>query len=731
DLPFERLVEELAPERDLSRNPLFQTMFVLQNAPDGDAWNLPGLRVEPIPTTTHDAKFDLSMYLAEAPDGGLDGAIVYTTDLFDRTTMDHLVGHFSTLLAAASTRPDARLSDLDPLDPAERRRILVEWNDTATDYPDTATIHRLFEERAELSPEAVAVTCGSDTLTYRELNERANRLAHHLRAHHDIAPDTPVGVCLDRSPEMVWALLGILKAGAAYVPLDPDHPADRLAYLVEDTATPLVVTHTSHADRLPAGTAYLALDRDRAAIAGQPADNPVPTAGPHDLSYVIYTSGSTGRPKGVRIEHQGVVNYLAGMQHEFPITEGEGFLQATPLSFDVSAYEIFWPLWRGANVVLVPGSERLDMRHVNGLMREHRIVGLHFVPSLLELFVAEVRAEDCTHLRYAFASGEPLQPTLVSRFVERFPGDLINLYGATEVSVDTTFWRASRIDPLGPVRAGRPMINQTVYVLDRAGRPVPPGVAGEVFLGGASVGRGYHNRPELTAERFVTDPFTGGADARMYRTGDLGRFTPTGDLDLLGRADRQVKLRGVRIELGEVEAMLLTHPTIGSCAVVVREDNPGDKRLTAYCVPAPERTIEVPELRAWCAETLPRALTPAAFVALDALPLTSNGKVDHKTLPAPDGEIGVREVDFVGPEGEIEEEIARLMAEILGVERVGRHESFFELGGHSLLATQLVNRIEMSTGVRVSLRKLFLLPSIAGIKTQLIELFETEDQPSQ
>ncbi|WP_406278246.1 amino acid adenylation domain-containing protein [Embleya sp. NBC_00896] len=729
DLPFERLVEELAPERDLSRNPLFQTMFVLQNVPDTNNWNLPDLSIEPISTTAHDAKFDLSMYLAEAADGSLDGAIVYTTDLFDDATMGRLVEHFRNLLVAVTTRPDACLSELDMLAPAERRRILVEWNDTAADYPDTATVHRLFEERAERCPDATALTCGSDTLTYRELNERANRLAHHLR-DLGIGPDSLVGVCLERGPDMICALLGILKAGGAYVPLDPDHPADRLAYLVEDTAAPLIVTHTSHTDRLPADTPYLAIDHDWPVIAGRPRTNPAPLAGPHDLSYVIHTSGSTGRPKGVRIEHQGVVNYLAGMQDEFPITEGEGFLQATPLSFDVSAYEIFWPLWRGAKVVLVPGAERLDMECVTRLMRDHRVVGLHFVPSLLELFVAEVHAEDCTHLRYTFCSGEPLQPSLVRRFVDGFPGDLINLYGATEVSVDTTFWRASRTHPQGPVLAGRPMINQTVYVLDRAGRPVPAGVLGEVYLGGASVGRGYHNRAELTAERFVPDPFAGAPDARMYRTGDLGRFTPTGDLDLLGRVDRQVKLRGVRIELGEIEATLLSYPTVGTCAVVVREDSPGDKRLTAYCVAALDRTIDVPALRAWCGETLPRAMMPSAFVILDALPLTPNGKVDHKALPSPDGECGDTDADFVAPRDEIEMAIANVMTEILGVDRVGVHDSFFELGGHSLLATQLVNRIEMSTGVRVSLRKLFLLPSIAGIKTQLIELFELEDQLS-
>ncbi|WP_225830732.1 non-ribosomal peptide synthetase [Streptomyces sp. NK08204] len=725
DLPFERLVEELAPDRDLSRNPLFQTMFALQNTPGADAWNLPDLSAEPVETPVRDAKFDLSMYLAEAADGTLDGAMVYADDLFTEHTAHRLVGHFTNLLAAATARPHSALSEVEMLDAVERHRILAEWNDTAAPVPAT-TLHGLFEQRAAQDPDAVAVVCGSESLTYRQLDERANRLAHRLRAVPGIGADVPVGVCLERSPAMVWTLLGILKAGAAYVPLDPEHPADRLAYLVADSGAPLIVTDTAHAALLPEGPDLLAVDRPADLPDTLPTNAPEPVTDPGDLCYLIYTSGSTGRPKGVRIEHRGVVNYLAGMQHAFPLAPGEGFLQATPLSFDVSAYEIFWPLWQGARVVLVPGTDRLDMAEVSRLMRAHRVVGLHFVPSLLDLFVSRVRPGDCTHLRYAFASGEPLQPTLVSRFTERFPGDLVNLYGATEVSVDTTYWRASRTDPAGPVLAGRPMVNQTVYVLDPDRRPVPAGVLGEVYLGGDSVGRGYHQRPDLTAERFVADPFRGG---RMYRTGDLGRFTAAGELDLLGRVDRQVKLRGVRVELGEIEATLLTHGAVGVCAVVVREDTPGDKRLIAYCVPAPGGTVDVGVLREWAAERLPRAMMPSAFVILPELPLNRNGKVDHAALPAP-GSDGDSTAGYTAPRDEIEAEIAGIVAAVLGVERVGIHESFFEAGGHSLLAIQLVNQVESATGVRIGLRRLFQSPTVIGIKQQLIELFDAQEQDS-
>jgi acyl-coenzyme A synthetase/AMP-(fatty) acid ligase/acyl carrier protein len=435
---------------------------------------------------------------------------------------------------------------------------------------------------------------------------------------------------------------------------------------------------------------------------------------------VIYTSGSTGRPKGVMVEHRGIVAYLAGMQDAFPLRAGESFLQATPLTFDVSAYEIFWPLWQGGTVVLVPGADRLDMARVGSLMRRHRIAGLHFVPSLMDLFVAQVDPADCAGLRYAFCSGEALQETLVRRFAGRFGGDLINLYGATEVSVDTTYWRAV---PDAPVLAGRPMSNQRVYVLDGSLQPVPVGAVGEVYLGGKCVGRGYLNRAELTAERFRTDPFTGD---RMYRTGDLGRFTPDGDLDLLGRIDGQVKLRGVRIEPGEIEAVLLSHREVAACAVVAWEDGAKDKHLVAYCVPA-GGGLDVAALRALCRETLPPALVPAVFMVLPALPLTSNSKVDRKKLPPPDLEELTPSAAHVAPRDEIEQALAALWADLLGVDRVGVHDNFFEVGGHSLRAVQLVNQVERLTGIRISLRDLFLSPSIAGIKTQLLALIDAQE----
>ena len=714
DLPFERLVDELAPARDLSRNPLFDAMLVLQRNPPGSAWRLPGVEVEPFPLAAPDSETDLTVHLTQCDDGGATGSLYFSTELFDRSTAERMCGHLLTLLDGLARHPDVPVSEVGMISAAERERVLVTWNDTEGEFPAGRTLHELVAERAAACPDAPAVVCGDEVLTHGELNARACRLAHHLR-DRGVGPGVLVGVLLDRSPELVVALLGILKAGGAYVPLDPEHPAERLAFLLADTEARLVITQDDLAARLPEHTDRLLIDGD---WPRGPATEPEPSATPNDLAYVIYTSGSTGTPKGVLVEHEGVVNYLAGMQHEFPLRPGESFLQATPLTFDVSAYEIFWPLWRGGTVVLVPGASRLDMAEVSALMRRHRIVGLHFVPSLMDLFVTEADPAACAALRYAFCSGEALPATLARRFADRFPGDLVNLYGATEVSVDTTYWRAV---PDVPVRAGRPMLNQTMYVLDAAERPVPVGVVGEVYLGGRCVGRGYLNRPELTAERFRPDPFLG--HGRMYRTGDLGRFTADGRLDVLGRADGQIKLRGVRIEPGEIESVLLSDSAVAACAVVVRADQANDRHLVAYCVPAAGE-LDVAALRERCRRTLPRALVPAAFVPLPALPLNANGKVDRARLPDPEPVAAA--TTHVAPRDEVEEALAEIWADVLGVDHVGVHDDFFAAGGHSLRAVQLVNQVERLTGIRVSLKGLFLSPTIAGIKTQLLELIEDQ-----
>ncbi|TDV49927.1 non-ribosomal peptide synthetase [Actinophytocola oryzae] len=718
DLPFERLVEELAVGRDLSRNPLFDAMLVLQKNPPGSAWRLAGVEVEQYPLAAPDSETDLTLHLTQQDDGSAVGRLYFSTDLFDRSTVERMGEHLLVLLDELARQADVPISAVSMIPAVERARVLVEWNDTAGPFPAGRLLHELVAERAATHPDEPAVVGGGMVLTHGELDERARRLAHRLR-DLGVRPGVLVGVFLERCPELVVALLAILRAGGAYVPLDPEHPADRIGFVLDDTAARLVITQEDLADRLPATTDRLLVDADWPTVATYPATEPAPIATPSDLAYVIYTSGSTGRPKGVMVEHEGIVNYLAGMQHDFPLRPGDAFLQATPLTFDVSAYEIFWPLWQGGTVVLVPGATRLDMAHVSSLMREHRVVGLHFVPSLMDVFANEADPADCAALRYAFCSGEALPRTLVRRFAERFTGDLVNLYGATEVSVDTTYWRA---EPDTPVLAGRPMLNQTVYVLDAARRPVPVGVVGEVYLGGLCVGRGYWNRPELTEERFVLDPFQPGG--RLYRTGDLGRFTSDGQLDFLGRADTQVKLRGVRIELGEIEAALLSDPDVGACVVVLRQDQGGDKHLVAYCVGDGE--LDTVAVRERCAGLLPSVMVPAVFVALPELPLTSNGKVDRGRLPEPDLARVVTGAVHVPPGDEVEEAIAGVWADVLGVRDPGVHDDFFASGGHSLRAVQLVNQVERLTGVRISLRALFLTPTIAGVKSQLLAMIEDQ-----
>jgi amino acid adenylation domain-containing protein len=721
EVPFEWLVDRLAPERDLSRNPLFSHMFILQNNGTADFASA-GVRAESLPLPPRSAKFDLTLQLTEQPDGSLHGVIEYATALFDRETIERMSGHYLRLLDSIAADPGASVTDLAMISAAERQRVLVEWNDTAGPIPTGRTIHDLVAEQAVVRPDEPAVVCGDQMLTHGELHARANRLAAFLR-DRGVGTDDVVGVFLDRGPDLIVALLAVLKAGGAYLPLDPEHPAERLAFMLDDTAARMVITQSGLAGHLPERTDRLLVDEDWPLVASYPADEPAPRATPSDLAYVFYTSGTTGMPKGVLIEHGGVVNYLAGMQHAFPIRPADCFLQATPLTFDVSAYEIFWPLWQGGTVVLVPGATRLDMAHIGSLMRRHRIVGLHFVPSLMDMFVAQVDPADCPGLRYAFCSGEALPGPLVRRFTDRFGGELINLYGATEVSVDTTYWHAVSD---APVLAGRPMLNQRVYVLDGARQPVPIGAVGEVYLGGRCVGRGYLNRSELTAERFCVNPFGDDPDDRMYRTGDLGRFTADGELDVLGRIDNQVKLRGVRIEPGEIEAVLLSHPDVTACAVVVREDPEArDKHLVAYCVSAAGE-VDGAALRARCQRTLPPAMVPAVFVTVPVLPLSANGKVDRSRLPAPDLATLAPSATHVAPSDEIEEALAEVWTGVLGLDRVGIHDNFFEVGGHSLRAIQLVNQVEGLTGIRISLRDLFQAPTIVGIKTQLLE--QIEDQ---
>ncbi|MEV0810861.1 amino acid adenylation domain-containing protein [Micromonospora sp. NPDC050200] len=717
EVPFAKVVHELGLPRDVSRSPVFQAMFVLQNyemgrfsgVSDADAvsfrWTPMELRA---------TRFDFELHAVEVADG-IWGKLVFNTDLFTRDTVERMARRWTTLLAAVVAAPDTPVSALDLLAPAERA-LLASWNDTAADFPATQTLHGPIEERAARTPDAVALTIDGRSATYAELNAAANRVAHRLRAA-GVGPETLVGVCAERSVELVTGLLGVLKAGGAYLPLDPEYPADRLAFMVDDAAAPVVLVQEHLRDVLPAtGATVLALD-DAGVWAGQPADDPTPAAGPEHLAYVIYTSGSTGRPKGVPNTHRGIVNRLDWMQQTYRLGADDAVLQKTPASFDVSVWEFFWPLRVGARLVLARPGGHKDAGYLRDLLVAERVTTAHFVPSMLTVFLAEDGVEAATGLRRVICSGEELPLATAVDFTARLPGcELHNLYGPTEAAIDVSAWHCdpALLPGLTSVPIGGPIANLRLHVLDTRGNPCPVGVAGELHIGGVGLARGYHRRPALTAERFVPDPFSGEPGARLYRTGDLARWVlapgavpvgaeasatatgpaadgagrPAGVIEFLGRIDHQVKLRGLRIELGEIESALREQPEVTEAAVVVREDTPGDKRLTAYLVGAAEHAA----LRAALKETLPEYMVPAAFVTLDALPLTPNGKLDRKALPAP---VVTREasVALVEPRDDIERLLAGIWSEVLGVATLGIDDDFFDLGGHSMLATQVVAKI--------------------------------------
>ncbi|HEX9936868.1 MAG TPA: amino acid adenylation domain-containing protein, partial [Longimicrobium sp.] len=726
EVPFERLVAELQPERSLSHTPLFQVILTLQTA-GGGLGALPGLEVSPVEAERVSAKFDLSMELTPSS-RGLRGGLTYPTDLFERATVDRMLGHLEQVLEQVAADADVRLSQLELLGAAERALVLETWNDTAAEYPADRCIHELFEAQAARTPGAVAVRFEETSLTYAELNAHANRLAHHLRGH-GVGPEVRVGVCLERSLEMVVSLLAVLKAGGAYVPLDPGLPPERLAYMLDDSAVPLVLVQAALRDAVPAreGVAVLAVDALAERLAEEPAENPASGAGPDTLAYVIYTSGSTGRPKGVMNQHRGVVNRLVWMQAHFGIHAHDEVLQKTPFGFDVSVWEFFWPLQQGARLVMARPDGHRDPAYLHDVIEREGVTTLHFVPSMLQPFVEAVEAGRCASLRNVVCSGEALPPALVRRFYDRFAGPvaLTNLYGPTEAAVDVSWWTCAREDAAGVMPIGRPVWNTRLYVLDAGLKPVPVGTPGELYIGGVQVARGYQGRAAMTAERFVPDPFSPEGGARLYRTGDRARWRADGAIEYLGRLDFQVKVRGFRIELGEIEAALRQAPGVRDSAVVVREDETGDRRLVAYVV----GDAAAEALRDHLRRSLPEYMVPSAFVALDALPLTPNGKLDRKALPAP--ELASAEERYEAPADETEQALAAIWAEVLRVDRVGRHDNFFELGGHSLSAAQMVSRVRQELEVKVAVGELFTRPVLKDFAQEVMDAQLAQVDPDE
>ncbi|MBC7546045.1 MAG: amino acid adenylation domain-containing protein, partial [Candidatus Sericytochromatia bacterium] len=717
-LPFPTLVERLQPDRDPSRSPLFQVLFSLQSQPGnrepgvaefvlsqpGSTLQLGGLHLETYPLATRVAQFDLSLTMVETADG-LAGSLAYNTDLFDGPTMTRWTAHLQTLLAAIVAAPETGVGQLPILEADEAQAILIRWNDTARAYPQAACLHHLFEQQAATSPDALAVHCGSETLTYAELNARANQVAHHLRTL-SVGPETLVGLYLERSTSLLVGLLGILKAGGAYVPLDPSFPADRLAAMLDDADARILVTQASLADKLPvSGTGSVCLDRDWERIATQPTQNPGVPVPPDALAYVIYTSGSTGKPKGVQLAHGGVVNFLASMQQTPGLSVSDVLVAVTTISFDIAVLELFLPLTVGARVVIASREESTDAALLMALLSASDATVMQATPATWRMLL-EAGWQGQSGLT-VLCGGEAMPRDVADRLLERSRA-IWNMYGPTETTIWSTVERVAA--GTGVIPIGRPIANTVCYVLDAHLQPVPPGVAGELHIGGDGVARGYLNRPALTEEKFVPNPHGRG---RIYKTGDMARYWPDGRLECLGRIDHQVKIRGFRIELGEIEIVLEQAAGVQQAVVVAREDVPGDKRLVAYLIPEPGIAFVWDDLRQHARAVLPEYMIPLAFVAIDRLPMTANNKVDRKALPAPDW--GQVTTERILPRDAREVLIAGIWSDVLGLEQVGVLDNFFELGGHSLLATRVMSRLRQAFEIDVPLRILFEQPTVAGL----------------
>jgi len=718
DLPFEKLVEELQPERDPSYSSLFQLMFVFQNTPKS-ALELSGLSLNFQDIDSGTAKFDLTLELQETTEG-IRGWFEYNTDLFDACTVHRMVGHFQILLEGIVANPEQKLSELPLLTAAERLTLLVEWNNTQVDYPKDACIHQMFEAQVERTPNAVAVVFEDKQLTYRELNTRANKIAHYLQ-RWGVEPEVLVGICMERSLEMIVGLLGILKAGGAYVPMDPVYPQERLAFMLENTQISVLLTQNRLVQRLPRHSAkVVCLDAVSELIAQEREENPLCRVSASNLAYVMYTSGSTGRPKGVSIIHRGVIRIACGVDYA-NLTSDQVFLQLAPISFDASTFEIWGCLLNGARLVVFP-AHTPTLEELGQVVKLHQITILWLTAGLFHLMVDE-RLDDLKPLGQLLAGGDVLSVPHVQKVLQEL-GEcrVINGYGPTESTTFTCSHPMTAQNQLGTcVPIGRPISNTQVYILDCYLKPVPAGISGELYIGGDGLARGYLNQPDLTAEKFIPHPFTKEPGARLYRTGDIARYLPNGDIEFLGRTDYQVKLRGFRIELGEIEAVLVQHPAVRETVVIVREDIPGEKRLVAYLIPNQRPAPPVSDLRRFLKQELPDYMVPSAFVLLSALPLTPNGKVDRRALPVPDQAPSTLKGNFVAPRDPLEHQLTQIWEQLLDIQPIGIHDNFFELGGHSLLAVRMMHQIEQVWGQKLPLSTLFTDATVEHLARVLLQ----------
>ena len=723
ELPFERVVEALSPERSLAHAPLFQVMFVLQNNDSAD-FELDGLTLRPVAQTSTTAKFDLLLSAQQTPDGILCHW-EFATDLFTADRIERLARHFEQVLDVVTRAPQTPLHAIDILTPEDKAQLLA-WNDTEAEYPQDQTVVELFEAQVDQTPEATAVVFEGQALSYAELDKQANQVAHAL-IEQGIQPDTLVGLCVPRSLEMVVGLLGILKAGGAYVPLDPDYPQDRLAFMVQDSSAPVVLSHSAVLDRLPPSQATV-LQLDQPALwAGQPDTRPARQASPHDLAYVIYTSGSTGRPKGCLMTHTNISRLFSATDDWFHFGPADSWTLFHSYAFDFSVWEIWGALAHGGRLVVVPYLVSRSPDLFRQLLLDEQVTVLNQTPSaFLQLIQADAAcASERFALKWVIFGGEALEPATLRPWFERH-GDvqpqLVNMYGITETTVHVTYHPLERDSTArGANVIGRAIPDLRLYLLGRHRQPVPPGVEGELHVAGAGLARGYLNRPELTAEKFITREVLGRVE-RLYRTGDLARWLPDGNLEYLGRLDHQIKLRGFRIELGEIESALSAHEAVSAAAVVVRERE-GSKALAGYVV-LRAAVVEVSELKSWLKARLPEYMVPASLTVLEALPLTPNGKVDRRALPEPE-QLGTSR--SLPPRDTTELHLLQLWQSVLGVTDAGIHDSFFDLGGHSLLAMRLMSLIEQHFGIRLPVALLFQHPSVAALADALRQAHAAPD----
>ncbi|MGW8957631.1 amino acid adenylation domain-containing protein [Paenibacillus sp. NPDC055715] len=715
DVPFEKLVEELQPERHLSHNPLFQVAFFFQNSPMPPL-ELANLTIQQIPVDCGTSKFDLTFQVTPCEEG-LELEIEYNTDLFDESTVARISSHWQTLLESAASNAELSIGELPILNKEELLDFQA-WNNTSSSYDGPWLLHEMFENQVRRTPNAVALEFEGEKLTYLELEQKSNQLAHYLRKK-GIGPEQTVGMLLDRSFELVIGILGILKAGGAYVPIGPDYPLERIRFMIEDSNVQVLLTQTHLKEVFPELEIYaVMLNAEWENKISQESVLPVNVdIKPEHLAYVIYTSGSTGKPKGVMNEHRGICNRMHWMLETFQLETCDRVIQKTTYTFDVSIWEMFWPLITGARLMIARPDGHVDSAYLVDFISKHRITVAHFVPSMLRIFLQERDLSRCSSLQQVYCTGEALAPDIAQACMKRLGVRLINLYGPTEAAVEATWWECKQNELTVPI--GRPIANMQMYVLDTQGHRVPIGVAGELYIGGVGVARGYWGQEELTAERFLPDLYTDRPGARLYRTGDLARFRSDGALEFLGRNDDQVKVRGFRIELGEIEAVMRQHAGVRDVVLIAQPDASGSSRLISYWVRAEGATLSIADLREYTRQALPAYMVPSLFIELEHIPLLGNGKADRNSLPSPDASQWDKGKAKVSPQTPLQRTLVQIWSELLGIGEIGIEDSFFELGGHSLLAIQLVSKIREVLKIECPLHELIAAPTIAELSAYL------------